>query len=294
IRTRHPLEVIVFANEEGGLYGSRALSGELPARELENASHSGLTVREGIRRIGGDPDRLAEVRRAPGDLAAFLELHIEQGGVLERENTDIGVVQGIVGIGWWDVTWEGMANHAGTTPMDQRHDALLAAARLVQATNDVARSTPGRHVATVGRIRAEPGAPNVIPGRVVHSLEIRDLEEDTMRMLFERIRAEAERIATESGTRVSFQELNWIRPAPADPRVQAAVVGAAEALGLSHRPLPSGAGHDAQSMARLAPAGMIFVPSVGGISHSPRELTRPHDVVNGANVLLNAVLRLDG
>jgi N-carbamoyl-L-amino-acid hydrolase len=293
IRTRHPLEVIIFQNEEGGLYGSRALSGEIPARELELTSHSGKTVREGIRFIGGDPDRLAEARRRPGDLAAFLELHIEQGGVLEAERVDIGVVQGIVGIGWWDVTWEGLANHAGTTPMDQRQDALLAAARLVDAVHRVARATPGRHVATVGRIRAEPGAPNVVPGRVVNSLEIRDLEESKMRSLFERIRREAETIAEGTGTRVSFEELNWLKPAPADPRVQAAVASAAGELGLSHRTMPSGAGHDTQSMARLAPAGMIFIPSVGGISHSPKEFSHPEDVEKGANVLLHTLLTLD-
>lgn len=294
ITTRHPLEVIVFQNEEGGLFGSRAISGELKMDELDATSHSGRTVREGIRLLGGDPDRVGEVRRNRGDVAAFLELHIEQGGTLEREGVDIGVVEGIVGINWWDVTFEGFANHAGTTPMDQRRDALLAAARFVDAVHRIAREIPGRHVATVGRIRAEPGAPNVIPGRVVNSLEVRDLEEDKMRSVFQRIRAEAESIAEATGTRVAFEELNWLKPAPADPGVQAAVAQAAGELGLTHRPMPSGAGHDAQSMARIAPAGMIFVPSVGGISHSPREFTRPGDVVNGANVLLNAVLRLDG
>lgn len=293
ITTRHPLEVIIFSNEEGGLIGSRALSGELPGRELDLESRSGKTIREGIGFIGGDADRLASVRRERGDIAAFLEVHIEQGGTLEAEGVDIGVVEGIVGIRWWDAVWQGVANHAGTTPMHLRHDALLSASRFVQAVNEVIRGEPGAQVGTVGRIAAEPGAPNVIPGRVVASLEIRDLDAARIDRLFAAIRERAEAIADEDGTSVSFEEVITLAPAPSDDRVRAAIAAAAGDLGLSTRSMPSGAGHDAQSMARLGPIGMIFVPSVGGISHSPRELTRDRDVVNGANVLLGAVMGVD-
>jgi beta-ureidopropionase / N-carbamoyl-L-amino-acid hydrolase len=293
IATRHPLEVLIFSNEEGGLIGSRSVAGTLPARELELGTASGRTVGEGITFLGGDPARLGEVAREPGSLAAFVELHIEQGGVLEAAGLDIGVVEGIVGIGWWDVAWEGFANHAGTTPMGQRQDALLSAARFVQAVNEAARAAPGRQVATVGRIAAEPGAPNVIAGRVRASLEIRDLEAATIERLHEEIARRSEEIARADGTRVSFQETISLAPAPADPRVQGAVAGAAESLGLSAMGMPSGAGHDAQSMARLGPMGMIFIPSVGGISHAPSEFSRPEDVVAGADVLLRTVLRLD-
>ncbi|MGD2217431.1 MAG: Zn-dependent hydrolase, partial [Gemmatimonadales bacterium] len=184
VTTRQPLEVIVFIDEEGGLTGSRAVIGTLTAEALEVVSHSGKTIGEGIRFLGGDPDRLDEARRREGELKAFLELHIEQGGSLDSQGIEIGVVEGIVGIEWWDVTIEGVANHAGTTPMDQRNDALLAAARLVIAVNEIVTETPGRQVGTVGRIRAEPGAPNVIPGRVVMSLELRDLSAETIRSLF--------------------------------------------------------------------------------------------------------------
>ncbi len=290
---RHPLEVVIFQNEEGGLIGSRAWIGELPPEELDHVSHSGKTIREGIRFLGGDPDRLDEVIRKPGDIAAYLELHIEQGPVLYEEQIDIGVVEGIVGIRWWRVTWEGMANHAGTTPMDRRRDALLAAARFIQAVNRIVTAEPGRQVGTVGQIEAYPGAPNVIPGRVVCSLELRDLDDAKIRRLYAAIEKEAHAIARSSGVQVRFEPINVNKPAPTDPRVRAEIEAAAQTLGLSAKRMPSGAGHDAQDMARLGPVGMIFIPSVEGISHSPEEFSRPEDIANGANVLLHTLLRLD-
>ena len=291
--TRHPLEVTVWQNEEGGLYGSRLASGELPARELANVSRSGKTIADGIRFLGGDPARLAEARRAPGSIAGYLELHIEQGGTLERERVAIGVVEGIVGIGQWEVTVAGFANHAGTTPMDRRQDALLAAARFVELVHRVARTTPGRQVGTVGRIQAFPGAPNVVPGRVVLTLELRDLDAAKIAALYTRIQAEARAIGEATGTTFAYAELHANVPAPSDPRVRALIADAARGLGLTTRVMPSGAGHDAQAIATLGPMGMIFVPSVGGISHSPKEFTRPEDITNGANVLLHTLLRLD-
>jgi len=292
--TRHPLEVVVFVDEEGGLVGSRAMIGELSGTALGVLSHSGLTIDEGIRILGGDPGRLEESRRQPGEIAAFIELHIEQGAVLDDGDIDIGVVEGIVGIQWWDVTIEGTANHAGTTPMDKRQDALLAAAALVQAINRVITSGPGTQVGTVGRIRAEPGAPNVIPGKVVMSLEIRDLSADKIRVLYERILVEARNIGKQYQTPISFQHLDVDAvPAPTDERLRKIIAGAAESLGLSYIVMPSGAGHDAQDMARIAPTGMIFVPSLGGVSHAPREFTHPQDMANGADVLLRTVLGLD-
>ena len=289
----HPLEVVIFQNEEGGLIGSRAMDGELTERELDLVSRSGKTIREGIRFIGGDPTKLAEVRRKKGDIAAYLELHIEQGAHLDNEKIKIGVVEGIVGINWWDVTIEGFANHAGTTAMNNRQDALLAAAKFIEAVNRVVTSVPGRQVGTVGRINALPGAPNVIPGKVVLSLELRDLDSAKINMLYERIRAEAQRIATASKTKFDFKEINVNIPAPTDARIRSLITDAARELGLSTKLMPSGAGHDAQDMAQLGPVGMIFVPSVGGISHSPREFSHPEDIANGANVLLHTLLKLD-
>jgi len=291
--TRHPLEVVIFQNEEGGLIGSRAMDGELTEKELDLVSRSGKSIREGIKFIGGDPAKLADVRRRKGEIAGYLELHIEQGGILDSEKINIGVVEGIVGINWWDVTIEGFANHAGTTAMNNRQDALLAAAKFIEAVNRVVTSVPGRQVGTVGRINALPGAPNVIPGKVVLSLELRDLDAAKIKMLFERVHAEAEKIATESKTRFDFKEINVNIPAPTDPEFRSLISAAARELGLTTKPMPSGAGHDAQDMARLGPVGMIFVPSVGGISHSPRESSRPEDIANGANVLLHTLLKLD-
>lgn len=293
LTTRHPLEVVIFQNEEGGLIGSRAMNGELTEKELDLVSRSSKTIREGIKFIGGDPAKLSSVKRDKGSIAAYLELHIEQGGILEAEKIDIGVVEGIVGINWWDVTIEGFANHAGTTPMNNRQDALLAAAKFIEAVNRIVTSTPGRQVGTVGRIQALPGAPNVIPGKVVLSLELRDLDAAKIQMLFEKIKTEAVQIAQTSRVTFDFKEINVNIPAPTDARLRSLIDQSAKELGLSTKQMPSGAGHDAQDMARLAPVGMIFIPSVGGISHSPKEFSRPQDITNGANVLLGALLKLD-
>jgi N-carbamoyl-L-amino-acid hydrolase len=294
IITRHPLEVVVFSDEEGGLVGSRAMIGELSAEALEVMSHSGKTIREGIRAIGGDPDKLVEAKRDKGEVKAYLELHIEQGGILDSEHINIGVVEGIVGINWWEVTIEGFANHAGTTPMDQRRDALLAAAHLIIAVNNAVTGVPGRQVGTVGRIKAEPGAPNVIPGRVVMSLELRDLSAEKINSLYESIKNEANAIAQKTGVQITFSPIDVTAvPAPTDERVRKMIAESARELGLSVKFMPSGAGHDAQDLARIAPTGMIFVPSAGGISHSPKEYTRPEDMANGANVLLQTILKID-
>ena len=291
--TRHLLEVIIFQNEEGGLIGSRAINGELTEKEFDLVSRSGKTIGEGIKFIGGDVTKLSEVKRVKGSIAAYLELHIEQGGILENEKIDIGVVEGIVGINWWDVTIEGFANHAGTTAMNNRQDALLAAAKFIEAVNRVVTSVPGRQVGTVGRIQALPGAPNVIPGKVVLSLELRDLDAAKIQTLYQKIRTEADQIGQASKTKFDFKEINVNIPAPTDPRIRSLIAESAKELGLSTRQMPSGAGHDAQDMAQLAPVGMIFIPSIGGISHSPKEFSRPQDIANGANVLLHSVLKVD-
>src|SRR5215472_5335708 len=294
IRLRHALEIVDFTDEEGGLVGSRAMAGELQAATLDLVNASGRSVRDGIRALGGDPDALAHARRNRGELVAYVELHIEQGGTLEHTHIDIGVVEGIVGIHWWEVTITGVANHAGTTPMDQRQDALVAASELVLAVNSAATQFPGRQVATVGRIRAEPGAPNVIPGRVVLSLEVRDLDAARIEAVFERIRARSAEIARARGTNIEFRDLEATAvPALTDPRIQRIIDRAAHSLGLTTMAMPSGAGHDSQDIARISPIGMIFVPSVGGISHSPHEYTAPADITNGVNVLMRAVLAID-
>jgi len=293
VATRHPLELVIFQNEEGGVTGSRAMIGELTDADFALTSRSGKTIGDGIAFIGGDLRRIADAKRRSGDIAAYLELHIEQGGILDETKTNIGVVEGIVGVFWWDVTVVGFANHAGTTPMNRRQDAMLAAAKFTVMVNRVVTSKPGRQVGTVGRISALPGAPNVIPGKVVLSLELRDLDEAKVNRLFDEISTEAKKIGQENGTTFSFKPINVNHPAPTDPRIRAAIEKSARELGLTTRAMPSGAGHDAQEMARIGPAGMIFVPSVKGISHAPTEFSRPGDIENGANVLLQTLLRID-
>ena len=293
IRTRHPLEVVIFVNEEGGKTGSRVLAGEFRPEELALETASGFTIGEGIRRLGGDPNRLSEVIRRQGDAAGYLELHVEQGAILEENGLTIGVVEGIVGIRRWTATVRGAANHAGTTPMNRRRDAMLGASRLIQAVNRVVTSIPGSQVGTVGRIQAHPGAPNVIPGEVVFSIELRALAMETIQTVIDGIEEEAEVIGRENGTPIDIEEFYLSGAAPTDERFRGWVEGAAESVGVSHQRMPSGAGHDAQSVAHFAPMGMVFIPSVGGLSHHPNEFSRPEDIEAGANVLLGALLRAD-
>lgn len=293
IGTQHPLEVIIFSNEEGGLIGSEALVGILPTGSLDLISQGGKSIRQGITDLGGDVNRIPYVARKRGYYHAFLELHIEQGGILDKAGVNIGVVEGIVGINQWHVTIRGKANHAGTTPMDQRQDAMLAAAKLTLAVNQAATSVPGRQVATVGMIDAEPGAPNVIPGRVTMSIEIRDLSHEKILSVFTAIQARGKEIEKETGTVITYDLTNENLPAPTDKRIQEQISVVAKQLGFSSLVMPSGAGHDTQDMATIAPVGMIFVPSKNGVSHAPDEYTSPQDMANGVSVLLQTILKLD-
>lgn len=294
IITNHPLEIMIFSNEESVTVGSSMLVKEYDPEDLKKKSQSGLSYAEGIRAIGGNPDSSKWVIRKKGDMAAFLELHIEQGGTLDEGHLQIGVVEGIVGYEKWDVTIGGFANHAGTTPMNKRHDALLAAAKLIVTVNDVINSYEGRQVGTVGKIAVQPGAYNVIPGKAVLGMEIRDLSFSKIEMLFHDIEQKAGGIASATGTTITFTPAaEPIQPALADQSIQKTIENAAKKLGLTYAYLPSGAVHDAQNMALLCPMGMIFVPSVGGISHSPKEFTRSADMANGANVLLQTILTID-
>jgi N-carbamoyl-L-amino-acid hydrolase len=294
VTTRHPLEIVVWQNEEGGLHGSNAATAAVTAQDLAGKSVSGKTIREGILFLGGDPTKLEASRRAPGSVHGYFELHIEQGGILEEEKLEIGIVEGIVGIYRWDVTIEGFANHAGTTAMNSRKDAMLAAARFVEMVNRVVTSTPGRQVGTVGRLQPFPGAVNVIPGRVECSVEVRDLDEAKINRIGAEIQAEAKKIGERNGTTFSFRASPTNRgPSLSDPTWRGHVASASKVMNLSTKLMPSGAGHDAQSMARIGPMAMIFIPSIGGISHSPKEYSTPRDIENGVNVLLHAVLAAD-
>jgi N-carbamoyl-L-amino-acid hydrolase len=294
VRTRRPLEIVVWQNEEGvafndGLVGSRAAAGELDPGELDKV-WNGMRKADAIRKIGGAPERIAEAKMAQGAYDCYIELHIEQGGTLDAAKIPVGVVDGIVAIDRYEVEIRGFANHAGTTPMPDRHDALVAAAHLTLAVNDAVRKEPGRQVGTVGQLNVSPNAPNVVPGLVRMTVELRDLSVEKLVRLAEEIRGRARQIAEETRTEIEMKAANQHGASLASPEVQRSIEAACGRLGLEFRHLPSGAGHDAQPMAQLFPMGMIFVPSVNGISHSPRELTRWEDCTRGAEVLLQTVL----
>ncbi|HZO23305.1 MAG TPA: Zn-dependent hydrolase [Steroidobacteraceae bacterium] len=292
ITTRHPLEVTIWSNEEGGTIGSLAVIGGLSPTILNWESNS-VRIADGLRRIGGDPDRLEEARRAPGSIHCYLELHIEQGGLLDKAGVPIGVVDGIVSIDEYEVEVRGFANHAGTTPMPERRNALLAAAKIIEAVQEEVTRMPGRQVGTVGHLEVYPNTRNVIPGLVKHSIELRDLSEEKLATLGAAIQQRIPPIARETQTEISVRHVTHDPAALATPAIQREIEAAASTLGLRTLHLPSGAGHDAQVLAKVGPMGMIFVPSVAGISHSPHELSRWADCANGANVLLQTVMRMD-
>ena len=289
---RHPLQVALWSNEEGGTIGSGLVTGATPPDALSQTVN-GIRRGEGLRRIGGDPANLASARIPVGSLAAYVELHIEQSGRLEAAGVPIGVVDGIVAIDEYDVEIRGFANHAGTTPMPDRRNALLAAARLIEAVQEEVTRLPGRQVGTVGHLEVSPNARNVVPGRVNLSIELRDLDVARIREVAERIKARARLIAEETRTDIDLKPVEQDGAALASPAIQREIEAAAAGLGLATMHLPSGAGHDAANLAAIAPMGMIFVPSVLGISHSPKELTHWADCANGANVLLQTVMRID-
>lgn len=292
VTTRHPLEMVMWSNEEGGLIGSSAAAGELPESALKR-SINGFVVEDGIKKIGGDPAHLADAKIPKGSARCYIELHIEQGGNLDKAGIPVGVVEGIVSIDEYEVEIRGFANHAGTTPMPERRNALLAAAKLIEAVQEEVTREPGRQVGNVGEIHVTPNARNVVPGYVKHTVELRDLDAEKIARIGEAIQKRAREIARQTNTEISMKRVEHDPPAVATPEIQAAIERAAALLQLKTMRLPSGAGHDAQMMARLSPMGMIFVPSRAGISHSPHEFTSWQDCANGANMLLQTILLID-
>jgi beta-ureidopropionase / N-carbamoyl-L-amino-acid hydrolase len=296
-QTQHPLELVIFANEEGQTYsallGSRAVVGDFGSEELKQTDAEGRALSEAIRQIGGDPEDLASSILRPGKVLAFLEVHVEQGGQLDGRGIPIGVVEGISGIQQTDVIVSGTANHSGTTAMESRKDAMVAAAEFILAVKKTAAEQARCRVATVGRVLVFPNSTNIVPGRVDLTLEIRDEREERMEDALKLLKEEAALITAKSGVHFTFENRKRIPPVPADPRIIAAITASCKDLDVPFHLLPSGAGHDAQMMARIAPMGMIFVPSVGGVSHSTEEFTRAEDCALGADILLQTILRLD-
>lgn len=297
-RTRHPLEVIVFANEEGArfsnaLWGSRALLGIVQEEEPLRKDLDGVTLAEAMRASGFDPAKVQEARIDPKRYKAFIELHAEQSHLLETQGVTIGAVEGIAGTAWMKARLKGRADHAGATPMNLRRDALAAAAEIVLEVERIARhkSSP-RTVATVGQLTVKPGGINIVPGQVEMSFDVRDLDQEAGDQTYAAIREAARRICAAREVQIELDELGRVMPVPLTAEIVALIEETCREQRISCRRIVSGAGHDAQLMALICPTGMIFVPSVGGVSHSPEERTEWHDIVTGAQMLLEVLLKL--
>lgn len=288
----HPFEVIVFTDEEGSMIGSKAISGRVIKDPNYYRRPDGTDIFSCLEKIGGNWDNIAQARRSSKDIAAFVELHVEQGPILESMGKQIGVVEGIVGQRRFNITVKGSANHAGTTPMHLRKDALVAAAKVVLAVNQIG-NTPGQQVATVGKMQLLPNAANVVPGWVEMSLDIRDLSSLHIDSLLQQLRLHLEEIAVETNTQIRLNPALHNEPALAEDYIQNAIAKVSEDVQLSYTYLPSRASHDAQELAQITDMGMIFVPSELGVSHSASEYTSPQQCIDGANVLLRTLLRLD-
>ena len=297
-RTRHPLEVIDFANEEGTrfhrwLVGSRSMSGLLEQEDLDALDDDGLSLGPCIADIGGDLSRIGEAVRSPGELAAYFELHIEQGPYLHQSGNPIGVVTGITGRAVFEVEIEGKANHAGTTPMSTRRDALVSASKLVLNIQKMAAEQEICRVSTVGSIKAIPNAVNVIPGHASIGLEFRDTDMEALAAAEQELRRATDQAAVDDIVNIEVIRHRFTSAVPITADMQVLVAEAAENCGMAWEPLASGAGHDAQAVANIAPVAMIFVPSIDGISHAIEEYSTPQDCANGAQVLLELLLLAD-
>ena len=294
IELERPLAAAFFTNEEGSRFppdmmGSLCYTGGLTVEEaMSTTDADGVSVGDELDRIG-----YRGPTPCPGSTPyAFVELHIEQGPVLERDGMRIGAVTGVQGISWTEVNITGQSNHAGTTPMSMRRDAGLAACELAVAVRRIASEMGGTQVGTVGALRLHPDLVNVVAARAQLIIDLRNTDDDDLQSAERRLLTEVRRIADSEGVEIDTKWVARFEPVVFDPRVVELVESTASALGLPVRRMPSGAGHDAQILAGVCPAGMVFVPSVKGISHNPAEFTEPDDLVAGANVLLNTVVTL--
>ena len=295
IRLKVQLEAMDFTDEEGtlvGLLGSAALAGHLSKENLEKPRGGRERLLEGMRRAGLTEAGMLSAARTKESLAGYLELHIEQGKRLEKSGTDVGIVTAIVGIWSYKLSFIGKADHAGSTTMEDRRDASLGASAFTLAAREMVMREFPNCVVNVGKMDFAPGAFNIVPAQVDVSLEFRSPDEEEFNRLDTALLELAAREAKRFDLELRSEFLGKHSPSLMDSDVRGAFAAACDVLGLSHMPLPSGAGHDGQSLADLCPVGMIFVPSADGASHSPREFTKWEDCVNGANVLLQAALHL--
>ncbi|MFC0226659.1 Zn-dependent hydrolase [Serratia aquatilis] len=294
---RYPLEVVALVEEEGasfgrGLLASSAIAGKVDAQELHRLQDSrGQSAAQCMAQVGFDADNVASVVRAPQTLKAFIELHIEQGPVLEQEALDVGLVDVIVGISQLVVTITGKAGHAGTTPMDRRHDALVAASRVIASVGDFARQAGEETVATVGKIQVLPNGANVIPSKVIFTVDIRSKQLDKLQQVLEQTRACIQQQAG-AGIECRIEQPLLVEPTRLDAGIHGLLKKHSEALGLGHRTMVSGAGHDAMIFAGITNVGLVFVPSKDGLSHHPDEWTDYAQIQKGIDVIFQTVKEL--
>lgn len=297
IPLKHAIEVVATAEEEGrfgGMLGSQALTGTLTLDWLERAKDpSGELLRDAMASCQLPYHLALEAAKDPGDLVGFLELHIEQGPVLEKEKVPIGVVEGISGVFKWLVKLIGKADHAGTAPMDLRSDAFMGVADFAhEISRIIDEDGTDKSRLTIGRVDLKPGYAHTVPGQAEFTLVGRDMSEEVMNHLSESCRKVLSAIARKHGLMFEYEQMSWLPPKPCSKEVQALLIDEANALGYDYIVMPSGAGHDAQFFTDITPTGLLFIPSVGGVSHAPDEWSHWHDVEKGCNVLLNTVLKL--
>jgi len=297
LKTKAPLEVVVFTEEEGvrfpSFIGSMGLTGLMRKEEAYALKdQNGITFEQALREAGLDASTLSQVHRGRSEIRAYLELHIEQGPILEQEQIPIGVVTSIVGLAELTVVLEGSVGHAGTTPMSLRRDPMLTAARIILGVNEIARRSKSGSVATVGSVNVSPNATNVIPGNVTLCIDFRDPRIKGLQYLREEMVALVNRVTAEDRIKVRIDEKSFTKPALMSQKVVDVIEASAQSLGLRYKLMHSGAGHDCQNMAQFTETGMIFVPSNEGTSHNPRESTAPQHLEAGVNVLLNTLLQL--
>jgi beta-ureidopropionase / N-carbamoyl-L-amino-acid hydrolase len=297
LSTRYPLEVVSFASEESSRFGRGTLGSGIvagawePEQILDLTDAKGFTLRRALQRAGLDPDKVTRARRAPGDFLAYLEMHIEQGRVLEDAQAQIGVVEGIAAPTRFRVQVEGQADHSGATPMGLRRDALTGAAEIILSVERLAQEA-GNVVGTVGAARVDPGAINVVPGRVDMLVDVRSIDGTAKAVVVDRIRGAIDAVALARDLRTSIQILTDEQPVRLDRRVIATFARLCEERAIPWRRMMSGAGHDAMHIARLCPAGMILAPSRNGISHHRAEWTDLKDIVAGAQVFADAAFEI--
>ncbi len=294
LKPDYPLEVVALVEEEGasferGLLASSAMAGHITAQTLANLRDSaGISAAQRMADAGYAPQEITSVVRAPESLKAFIELHIEQGPVLEQTGTDIGIVDVIVGMTQLTVTLTGKAGHAGTTPMDRRQDALVAASHIISQVGDFARQAGEATVATVGKLQVYPNGSNVIPHQVVFSVDIRSRDEQKLRQVIEQTREAIHRQAVD-GISANIEQTLYVPPTPMDPEITHNLGQQCDKLGFSCKTMVSGAGHDAMIFAGLTPTGLVFVPSRDGLSHHPDEWTDAEQIAKGVEVIFHAV-----